>query len=220
MTLRGYGVGMVTNESPTARSAAIGSLDISYDDRVLEPRAWTEWQASWAAELAAGAPAGPILELCTGAGHIGLLTVAQCDRDLVAVDVSEDACRFATQNALAAGLGGRVEVRQALVQDACRDGEVFPIILADPPWVPSEQTARFPADPLSAIDGGADGLEVARACTEVIARHLHPDGVALLQLGSAAQVELLAAEVAGTLQVVEVREEPGRGAVALISRVV
>ena len=43
-------------------------LAITWDSRVLAPRAWTMEQSRWAAELAQDVPVGPILELCCGAG--------------------------------------------------------------------------------------------------------------------------------------------------------
>jgi methylase of polypeptide subunit release factors len=206
-----------TDELATS-SVLFGPLRIAYDESVLEPRAWTQWQSLWAAELADTAPAGRILELCSGAGQIGLLAIANADRDLVAVDLSETACRFAGYNAGVAGLADRVEIRNLPLETCSTPDEVFPIIIADPPWVPADQTGRFPEDPLSAIDGGSDGLDVARACLVVIGAHLHARGVALLQVGSVAQVDTLRTTMAPALEVKAIREEPGRGAVALIVR--
>lgn len=208
----------LTGQRPLVRSTRFGSLTITYDDQVLAPRDWTAWQSRWAAEVAATAPAGRILELCTGAGQIGLLAIAHCDRDLVAVDLSAEACTFAELNADAAGLGHRVEIRTSALEDACRPGESFPVIIADPPWVPAAETGRFPEDPLAAIDGGSDGLDVARACLAVIAERLQRGGYALLQVGTVEQVDLLRADLAEDLAVAEVRTEPGRGAVALVER--
>ena len=52
---------------------AFGSLTIAFDDRVLRPREWTAAQSDWAATLMATAPAGAVLELCAGAGHMVIL---------------------------------------------------------------------------------------------------------------------------------------------------
>ena len=60
-------------------------------------------------------------------------------------------------------------------------------MIADPPWVPQDDTHRHPDDPLSAIDGGPDGLDLVRASLAVIGRHLTPYGEALLQVGDLAQ---------------------------------
>ncbi|NYE36772.1 release factor glutamine methyltransferase [Nocardioides cavernae] len=199
---------------------APGSLDIAFDDRVLRPREWTAAQSAWAADLMATTPGGTVLELCAGAGHIGLLAVAANGRRLVCVDASPVACDYARVNAVANGLAERVEVRESRLEEALADDERFPVVIADPPWVPREQTTRYPQDPLTAIDGGDDGLDVARACLEVIDRHLAPGGSAVLQVGTRAQTDLLREEpcvAEGRLAMVEVRQHV-RGVLARIDR--
>lgn len=201
-------------------SVPFGSLTIAFDDRVLRPREWTAAQSEWAADLMATAPGGTVLELCAGAGHIGLLAVAQTGRHLLCVDADPVACDYARANALAAGLAARVEVREARLQEALAPGETFPVVIADPPWVPREQTGRYPEDPLTAIDGGDDGLDVARACLAVIDDHLSPAGSAVLQVGSQAQADALRREPCftdGGLVMVEVRQQV-RGVLARIDR--
>jgi methylase of polypeptide subunit release factors len=184
-------------------------LSIAFDHRVLEPRAWTAAQSAWAAELLAEAPAGPVLELCAGAGHIGLGAVRDTGRDLVMVDVNPAARELALANAAANGLEARVEFRLGLMEEMLEPGERFPLVVADPPWVRSAETSRFPEDPVLAIDGGADGLDLARTCLELIDHHLAEGGSGLLQLGTTAQTELIAAHAAerlrGALVVAEVR---------------
>jgi release factor glutamine methyltransferase len=199
---------------------AFGPLTIAFDERVLRPREWTAAQSAWAADLMTSAPDGPVLELCSGAGHIGLLAVLLSSRPLVCVDASSVACDYARANASAAGIADRVEVREGRLEEAVRDDERFPVVIADPPWVPRNETGQFPEDPLTAIDGGDDGLDVARAVLAVIDRHLAPGGSAVLQLGTTAQVDVLKAEpclATGRLTVVEVREEE-RGVLARLDR--
>src|SRR5699024_5762709 len=166
-----------------------GGLTISYDHRVLEPRPWTQAQSSWAAELLANGPAGPVLELCAGVGHIGLAAVQDSQRDLVMVDFNPITKHFAQHNAVVNNMAERVEFRLARMQNALAAEERFGLIIADPPWVRSCDTAQFPADPVLAIDGGDDGLDLARTCVQLIDRHLAERGSALLQLGNTTQVE-------------------------------
>jgi release factor glutamine methyltransferase len=198
-----------------------GPLQIAFDDRVLRPREWTTAQSLWAAELLPQLPDGPVLELCAGAGQIGLLAVLDSTRGLVCVDADETACDFTLGNALDAGMADRVEVRHARLEEAVGPHETFPLIIADPPWVPRVDTSRFPEDPLTAIDGGDDGLDVARACLQVIRDHLVPGGSALLQLGTAGQAEDLGSEdgllASDELHLVEIREH-GRGVLVRIDR--
>ncbi len=175
----------------TRESLRFGGLTIEYDDRVLRPRPWTELQSRWGAELLQDAAPGPVLELCSGAGHIGLLLAALADRPLVAVDLNPAACYFTAHNAEGAGLSGRVEVREGRLEEALREQEQFALVSADPPWVTTEGVAEFPEDPLLAIDGGADGLAVARACLLACSGHVMTGGSVLVQLGSDAQADAL-----------------------------
>lgn len=198
---------------------AFGPLEISYDDTVLEPRDWTRMQARWAAHLLTALPPGPVLELCTGAGHIGLLAVHGTGRRLIAVDASPEACRWARHNAAANGID--VEVREGDMTAVLAPAERFPLVIADPPWVRRDQVGRFAADPVSAIDGGPDGLALARTCVDLIGRHLDDLGVALLQLGDRNQVERLGDPIhAAGLEITEHVSIPGRGLVAELRRAV
>lgn len=190
-------------DTGTVETTDFGMLRISFDHRVLRPRPWTAAQSAWAAELAATGPAGPMLELCAGAGQIGLLAVLDTARSLVCVDVDPVACGFARRNAEAAGLADRVEVRVGRMEEVVRDEERFAVVVADPPWVRRAEVGRYPEDPLRAIDGGDDGLDLARTCVAVARRHLLPGGSALLQLGTVEQVGLL--ESVDAAEVVEVR---------------
>lgn len=202
-------------QPPTLRTLAYGPLTISWHPGVLEPRPWTAAQSRWAAELSADLPAGPMLELCSGAGHIGLLAAYLTERSLVCVDVSPDACALTWLNAAEAGLSDRVEVREGAMDAVLAPDERFGLVIADPPWVTSEQVAAFPEDPRLAIDGGTDGLEVARLCLEVSEAHLAQGGLLVLQLGTEAQAATLSTEA--ELRLVDVRQEE-RGVLALWRR--
>lgn len=201
-------------------TVAFGDLIIYFDSRLLRPRHWTTAQSYWASALLKVLVPGPVLELCAGAGQIGLLAVAGHERDLVAVDAEPAAAEFITLNACVAGLEDRVEVRVGDLDEVIDPAERFALIIADPPWVRHDQVHLLPEDPEQAIDGGVDGLEIARRCVRVIDEQLHAGGAALLQLGSAGQAEQLADELsaAGSLRVVETREYPGQGVLVLLTR--
>jgi len=210
-----------TRPEPARPSSTMrfGSLLIEYDDRVLKPRAWTARQSHWAADLLTSAPPGPVLELCTGAGQIGLLTVAATDRDLVAVDLDPAACQLARRNARRAGLASRVEVRQGDLEEVLGPHERFPLVVADPPYLGADEHDRYPDDPRLAIDGGPDGMALVWRCVAVIDRHLLPGGSAVLQLRSSMQAGRVRERLAedGDLALTECRNH-GRGTLALLSR--
>ena len=173
-----------------------GGLSIAHDHQVISPRPWTTAPSYWAADLLRQAPPGPVLELCAGVGHIGLLAVAETDRDLVLVDADKTACDFALENAAAARPDGGYDVRHGRVDEVLAADEQFAGVIADPPWVRTEDTDRFPDDPLTAIDGGPDGLQIAWTCLAVAAEHVVDTGWLLLQLGSMVQAGAVQARLA------------------------
>ena len=195
-----------TPAAPATQTMGFGPLRISFDDRVLRPRAWTSTQSRWAAEILPDAPPGPVLELCAGAGQIGLLAVLDSERRLVCVDLNPAACAWARHNAEAAGMADRVEVREGPMDEVLRDGERFGLIVADPPWVRRDDVANYPEDPVLAIDGGVDGMDIAWLCIDLARSHLADGGTLLLQLGTVQQVDALRERLRGDdLDLTEVR---------------
>jgi methylase of polypeptide subunit release factors len=195
------------SQSPS--TMVFAGLNVEFDDQVLRPRAWTQAQSDWAADLLVEAGPGRVLELFAGVGHIGLAAVAPSDRALVMVDLNPAACVLARANAGAAGMGSRVEVRQGRIDEVLDAQETFPVVIADPPWVPTAGISEFPEDPTIAIDGGEDGLALARVCCDVIDRHLDAGGAAIVQIGTVAQAdrldEYLVQTLGSRLRVVETR---------------
>ena len=204
-------------------AAAFGHLRITFDARVLRPREWTAAQSRWAAGLMKDHPMR-VLELCAGAGHIGLLALALDESRgsrLTAVDVNPVACEFARQNAALAGLADRVEVRHGAMADAIDPDERFDLVIADPPWVQRESVPRFPDDPAMAIDGGPDGLDIATSCLRVAEQHLVHGASLLLQVGSPKQVEQVsgrARDLGVSLTMVEARHLDGCGSIVRLVR--
>jgi release factor glutamine methyltransferase len=181
------------------RTCRFGPLTVEHDARVLAPRAWTLAQSVWAAELAreaTGDRCAPLLEVCAGAGHIGLAAAVLADRDLVQIELDPVASAYAVRNARRAGWGDRVEIRVGPLQTALRPGETFGLIVADPPYLASSAIGCWPEDPVQAIDGGQDGLDLIRPCLRLAGRHLDRGGHLLLQVAGPAQ----AAEVSRLLR--------------------
>lgn len=199
-------------------TAFVGRLEIAWDPRILEPRPWTAAQSRWAARLLTTLPNGPVLELCSGAGHIGLLTVAGTRRELVCVDREPVATAYAADNAARNGLAHQVLARTGTIAEVADEPTRYALVLADPPWVPSAGIDRFPEDPAGAIDGGPDGTDLAVACVRTAARVLLPGGAVVLQVGTVEQATGAVADAAAAhgLTVAEVR--PCVGGVLVLLR--
>jgi methylase of polypeptide subunit release factors len=219
------------------REMAFGGLGVLYDRTVLAPRSWTLVQSAWAAALVPTLPEGRILELCAGVGHIGQEVVHRSDRSVLQIDSDPRACHFAALNAARNHLADRVEVRCTDLADLVGpadasgaesrgrgegdgDGERFPLILADPPYLRTDDldTTDGEDDPPHTVHGGPDGLVLVRRVLEVVAQRLDEEGVALVQLRGRSQVDDLDAADRCDLVLLDVREHDPQRAVAALTR--
>lgn len=166
-------------------------LDLEVGPGVFVPRPESEVMTGAAvAELRrlVGSVARPVhvVDLCAGSGAIGL-SLAHEVRGVVvtAVELSEDACRFARVNAhrTSPADGSRYELRCGDIADAVDDlaGQVQ-VVVANPPYIPldafeSVEPEARDFDPPLSLWSGADGLDAIRVVAEVAARLLVDDGL-------------------------------------------
>ena len=180
-----------STEDASCRTVKFGELSVEFDQRVLAPREWTRMQSEWAVELLTTLGPGRILELSAGVGHIGLLAARRSGRALVQIESDPVAARFARRNAQALGLARHVSVRWGANETMLGVHEMFPLVLADPPYLTTNETSAFPEDPSHTINGGRDGLEVVKRTVRVVAEHLAPGGACLLQLRDSSQADAI-----------------------------
>ncbi len=152
-----------------------------------------------------------ILDLGAGSGCLvlALLSELACATGL-GIDASAESVDIAADNARRLGLAGRVEFR--LGDWAGGVGEVFDIVVCNPPYVRSAdidrlepEVARF--EPRSALDGGADGLDAYRALAPALPRLLAADGIAVLEIGFGQAAAVARIIRGGGLQVVEIKDD-------------
>lgn len=156
--------------------------DVRVDPGVYVPRPQTEVLAGRAADLLRSLGAGArAVDLCTGAGAVAIHCMAAVPATLVVgVDCDPRAARCARRN------GVRTVVGDLGASFAARCADV---VTAVAPYVPTAALAYLPADvqrhePRTALDGGADGLDVVRRVVADAARLLRPGGWLLAELGA------------------------------------
>ncbi|MEU2020859.1 putative protein N(5)-glutamine methyltransferase [Streptomyces sp. NPDC016469] len=162
--------------------AEFAGLRIAVDPGVFVPRRRTEFLIDRAVALAPD-PA-VVVDLCCGSGALGAALAAALDRvELHAADVEPAAVRCARRN-----IGDRGRVYEgdlfAPLPGALR-GRVD-VLLANVPYVPTGDVALLPAEarvhePLVALDGGGDGLDVLRRVAAEAPRWLAPGGSLLVE---------------------------------------
>jgi len=148
---------------------------------------------------AAAAPAA-IVDAGTGSGAIALSLAQEAGVPVLAVDASREALAVAAANAEVLGLDELVEFREADLLEGVADGSLD-LVLSNPPYVRSGDMAGLQPEirlfePVGALDGGPDGLDVYRRLVPAAARALRPGGTLLLEVGEdqAADVSQLAVD--------------------------
>jgi release factor glutamine methyltransferase len=176
-------------------------LRIAVDAGVFVPRRRTEFLVREAAAL--GRTGAVVVDLCCGSGAIGAAVASLLGTvELYAADIDPAAVRCARRNL--ADIGGQVfagDLFEPLPADLAGRVE---ILLANVPYVPTEQVGLLPPEardhePLVALDGGADGLDVMRRVTAAAARWLAPGGSLLVETSERQAQQALAVFAAGGL---------------------
>ncbi|KUJ65385.1 hypothetical protein ACZ90_49170 [Streptomyces albus subsp. albus] len=158
-------------------------LRISVDPGVFVPRRRTEFLVEQAVSLAR--PGAVVVDLCCGSGAVAAaLAAALRPTELYASDVDPAAVRCARRNlAAAGGAVFRGDLFASLPEELRGRVEV---LAANVPYVPTEDVGLLPPEarehePLVALDGGADGLDVLRRVTAEAPRWLAPGGHLLVE---------------------------------------
>ena len=152
------------------------------DKRALIPRPETEQLV----ELILAQKIHPrrILEIGVGSGVIALSLAAKFPEAAVeAVDISPDALDLARQNAEKLGLSERIQFHLGHLLNPV--GGEFDLIVANLPYIASDVIPTLERevlhDPLTALDGGADGLALLLEFLPAARAHLR--GLLALEIG-------------------------------------
>lgn len=172
---------------------------VAVDPAVFVPRRRTEFLVHQAVALAR--PGAVVVDLCCGSGAVGAALAAVLDRiELHAADIDPAAVACARRNI--DPLGGQAhqgDLYQAL--PVALRGRVE-VLAVNAPYVPTEAVGLMPPEarlhePLVALDGGADGLDIHRRVAAEAPEWLAPGGHLLVET-SVRQAEHSAAILAGT----------------------
>ncbi|WP_418955765.1 putative protein N(5)-glutamine methyltransferase [Streptomyces tritici] len=161
--------------------ADFGGLRIQVDPGVFVPRRRTEFLVERA--VAAARPGAVCVDLCCGSGAAAAVLLARvAGAEVHAADIEPASVRCARRNV--EPRGGRVyegDLFAPLTEELRGRVEV---LVANVPYVPSDEVGLLPAEardhePLVALDGGADGLDVLRRVAAEAPGWLAPGGVLL-----------------------------------------
>lgn len=163
-----------------------GGVELRTAPGVYVPRAQSEELARRAAAVLP--PDGTAVDLCTGSGAVARWLQHQRPHAfVVGVDVDVDAARCAASNGVRVVVG---DLATPLHLPSSVD-----VVTAVAPYVPTDERRLLPGDvqrhePVHALDGGDDGLDVVRRVVAGVARLLRHGGHLLLEVGGTQDASL------------------------------
>lgn len=137
-----------------------------------------------------------ILDLCTGSGAIGisiLKNVKNCEMTLL--DISKEALNVTKQNCrnivgahdCARQEDSKIQIIQSDLFENLDQQNKFDIIVSNPPYIKTEVIKTLDKEvqnePILALDGGEDGLEIYRRIIRKAHKFLEPNGYLCLEIG-------------------------------------
>lgn len=142
-----------------------------------------------------------ILDLCSGSGCIALALGREFPWAAVfGTDTSRTAITYSTRNAEINGITN-VTFLEGSLYGPVEGRRPFDMIISNPPYIPAEEIAELQREirewePLSALDGGPEGLDFYRKIFSRAGKHLKKGGAVVLELGfgQAADVAGIAAK--------------------------
>ena len=169
-------------------------ITLKTDRRALIPRPETEQlvQLLLDSDALSSTPSPRVLDYGTGCGCIALAIAHEAPTARVAAtDISADALALARENADALALADRVKFIDTSELDLSDifDAQSFEAIVSNPPYISSAACANLPAsvrdhEPRTALDGGADGMDMLRTVIEDALMLLVSGGMLFLEFGS------------------------------------
>ena len=187
-------------------------LDFEVTSDVLTPRPETELLVEAAlTRLDDRAAVWSLADVGTGSGCLAVALSHELPRArLAATDISAAALRVARRNAARHGAAGRIAFHETPFLEGL-DGP-YDLIVSNPPYITDHEMATLPLEvgrhePGTALRGGRDGLDPARAIAPAAAARLRPGGWLLLEIGVDQGTEIGVIAIAAGLDLIEIARD-------------
>ncbi|MDR3331632.1 MAG: peptide chain release factor N(5)-glutamine methyltransferase [Synergistaceae bacterium] len=181
--------------------------ELRTDRRALIPRTETEILTAAADGYMKKIPgAGVFADWCSGSGCIAVTLLEDNPAwRAFAVDSSREALALAADNAELRGVRGKITFVECSNPAECVDViplESLDLIVSNPPYVPKPDILTLESqvrgyEPVVALDGGSDGLDVCRLLLRELPRFMKKGAPLLLETGGERQVRALSSDGSG-----------------------
>lgn len=165
------------------------SWEFNVTPAVLIPRPETELLIEAVVDTFKGCQELTGVDVGTGSGIIAIsLAKLLPGSKWYAVDLSQEALAVAETNAVEMGVDQQIRfIMGDLLEPVADLGESFNIIVSNPPYVPTAVISTLQPEvrrePLMALDGGPDGLDIYRKLLPQARKLLDSDGILAIEHG-------------------------------------
>jgi release factor glutamine methyltransferase len=157
-------------------------LDFAVTSDVLIPRSETELLVEKTVSLAKNHGSPVIADIGTGCGAIAIsLALELPQAKIYATDISALSLEIAQANCLKHEVTDRVSLLQGNMLESLHESVDF--IVSNPPYVKEKEISDDSFEPVLALNGGADGLDLIRRLCHQLDGKLRPGGYLLLEIG-------------------------------------
>ncbi len=153
---------------------------------VLIPRQDTEISTELAIKYVNEHNCKTVLDLCCGSGCIGISIAKACKGvNITCADISVKALDIAKRNIELNGVTQNATALQTDMFSACG---AYDLIISNPPYIPTDVIDTLDKkvkdnEPMTALDGGEDGLHFYRIIASEARAHLNDNGMLILEIG-------------------------------------
>lgn len=170
------------------------SLDFNVNQSTLIPRCDTEILVEYAINSIKKNKFKTVLDIGTGSGAIAISIAHYCPNTKVtATDISENALKTAKKNAEKNAVSQKIDFIKSDIFENITSK--YDIIISNPPYIKSDtiktlmpQVKEY--EPISALDGGSDGLYFYKKIISECKNYLNKNGELLFEIGYDQSLEI------------------------------
>lgn len=201
-------------------------INFNVGPEVLIPRPETEFLVEESLKLIPGDTFSgrfKVIDVGTGSGAVIVsLAANRPGHSYFASDISKKALTVASQNASLNGVNEEIGFFVGELFSAVNpDSQKFDLIVSNPPYIPLYQIAGLAPEvgkfePMLALDGGAEGLDVIAKIVEDAPLYLEKNGILMLEIGfdQKKRVEQIVTDDGRYAELIFIRDYSGHDRVA------
>ena len=158
------------------------------DENVLIPRPDTEVLVETVLKTAQKENFQNVIDMCTGSGCIAVSLALNGIKSVTACDISFGALSTAKKNAEYNNASDKIQFIQGDLFENVDKSQKYNAIVSNPPYIPTEDISNLMREvrdnePLTALDGGKDGLDFYRRITNDSLEYLADGGYLFFEIG-------------------------------------